>query len=69
VRRSAGARDDHPKAALTSCAPESDHGVGRAVGGEDLHLVWDAELVEGGSGIRHDRPVRVGTHDDGNGGF
>ena len=46
MRRPAGAGDDDLEAAPARALGEGDEPVGRAVGGDDLRFVGDAERVE-----------------------
>jgi hypothetical protein len=66
MRRTAGARDDHPQAAGRRRPGVLVHGVGRAVGRDDPHLVRDTEVVEDIDRALHDRQIRVAPHDDTN---
>ena len=67
VRRAAGARDDHLHAVRLGALGEGVEPLGRAVGRNDPLVVADLERVESLGGVAHGRPVRLASHDDGDG--
>ncbi len=64
-RRAAGAGDDDADAASRGRLGELAHLVRRAVGGDDVRLVGDAELVEGVEALLHGGGIGLRAHDDG----
>ena len=64
VGRSPGAGDDHPQAAAGGRLGVVEHPARRPVGGEDVRLVGDVELLERERRRLHHRPVGVAAHDD-----
>ena len=64
VRRSPGAGDEDAQPAPGGLLPVGDHLLGHPVGGDDVGLVGDAELLERLGRQLHDGPVAVAAHDE-----
>ena len=64
VRRSPGAGDDDAQAPAGGGLGVVEHPARRPVGGDDVRLVRDVELLQRLGGRLHHRPVRVAAHDD-----
>ena len=64
MRGHAGAGDEHRGAAALGIVDDLLRPLRRAMRRRYLHLVGDAELVEGRAGLRHHLGVGVGAHHD-----
>src|SRR6202048_2539451 len=63
-----GAGDDDPEAGRLGAFGEGEQAVGRAMRGDDVFFACNAEGGQGFGGRAHGVPVRLASHDDGDGG-
>ncbi len=67
MRSTACAGDDHLEPLVARALGEADQAVGRAMGGNDPGFVGDVERLERVCRVLHRLPVRLASHDDGDG--
>src|SRR5258706_15553454 len=68
MRRAAGAGDNDLEPGGLGAPGKSEQPVRGAVGGDDVLLAPDAERGQRFGGVAHGRPVRLASHDNGDGG-